>query len=49
MLSDEVFWTSDTGQLAVVGYARPAQQAVIYHGSKYTPIRWPASMIGAAW
>jgi len=44
-----VWWTSYNGELAIVGYARPGQTAGIYHGNKYTPIPWPANVIGAAW
>ena len=49
MLPDPVWWTSRTGQLAIVGYSRPGQTGGIYHGTTYTPIPWPASLIGAAW
>ena len=49
MLPDEPFWTNDTGQLAIVGYVRSGQTGGSYQGSTFTPIPWPASLIGAAW
>ena len=48
MLPDEVWWTSKTGELTVVAYAGRGQTAGIYHDHRYTPIPWPASVIGAA-
>lgn len=49
MLPDEVFWTSSTGQLAIVGYAHPGQSGGIYDGTRYTALPWPTSLIDVAW
>jgi hypothetical protein len=47
---DDVLWTSYDGSKAIVAEVRPGvPNAGIYSGSRYTPIPWPANIVGAAW
>jgi len=47
---DDVLWTSGDGGKAIVADVRPGiPNAGIYSGSRYTPIPWPANIVGAAW
>ncbi len=47
---DDVLWTSYDGSKVIVADVRPGvPNAGIYSGSRYTPIRWPANIVGAAW
>ena len=47
---DDVLWTSYDGSKIIVANVRPgAPNASIYSGGLYTPIPWPANIVGAAW
>jgi len=47
---DDVLWTSYDGSKAIVAEVRPGvPNAGIYSGDHYTPIPWPANIVGAAW
>ena len=47
---DDVLWTSYDGSEVIVANVRPgAPNAGIYSGGRYTPIPWPANIVGAAW
>jgi hypothetical protein len=44
-----VLWTSGLGRVLVIAGARPGASAGIFHGDRYTPIRWSAGILAAAW
>ena len=47
---DYVLWTSYDGSKVIVADVRPGTpNAGIYSGTRYTPIRWPANIVAAAW
>ncbi len=47
---DDVLWTSYDGSEVIVANVRPGRpNAGIYSGSRFTPIPWPANIVGAAW
>jgi WD40 repeat protein len=47
---DDVLWTNYDGSQVIVADVRPGTpNAGIYNGSHYTPIPWPANIVGAAW
>ncbi len=47
---DDVLWTSYDGSKVIVADVRPGiPNAGIYSDSRYTPIPWPANIVGAAW
>jgi hypothetical protein len=47
---DDVLWTSYDGSKAIVAEVRPGTpNAGVYSGYRYTPIPWPANIVGAAW
>jgi hypothetical protein len=47
---DDVMWTSYDGSKVIVANVRPGTpNASIFSGSRYTPIPWPANIVGAAW
>jgi hypothetical protein len=48
-VADDVLWTSYNGSLAIVRDVLPGQTAGIYADGHYTPIRWPADVVDAAW
>jgi hypothetical protein len=47
--SEQVLWTSGSGRVLVIAGARPGASTGIFHGDRYTPIRWPAGILAAAW
>jgi hypothetical protein len=47
---DDVLWTSYDGSNAIVAEIKPGTpNAGVYSGNRYTPIPWPANIVGAAW
>jgi hypothetical protein len=46
---DDVLWVNYTGSELIVSGVRSAQSAGIYYGTHYTPLKWPANVISAAW
>jgi hypothetical protein len=49
LATDNVLWTSYNGSKAIVMDAQPGQTAGVYSGGQYTPLRWPANVVDAAW
>jgi hypothetical protein len=48
-LRDDVLWVNNTGGKLIVSGVRSTRSAGIYSGTRYTPLKWPANVIGAAW
>jgi hypothetical protein len=48
-LRDDVLWVNYSGNELIVSGVRSAQSAGIYRGTHYTPLKWPANVISAAW
>jgi len=47
---DDVLWTNYDGSQVIVANVRPGTpNAGVYNGRHYTPIPWPANIVGAAW
>ena len=46
---EQVPWTSGLGRVLVIAGTRPGASAGIFHGDRYTPIRWSAGILAAAW
>jgi hypothetical protein len=49
IVRDDVLWVNYTGSELIVTGVGSAQSAGIYHGTRYTPLKWPANVISAAW
>jgi hypothetical protein len=46
---EQLLYTSTTGNVLVVSYARPGNSAGILRDGTYTPIPWSQQTIAAAW